>query len=277
MIEDFNRYLGPLETYLQDLSLDTITVFEIGALIFIGAFINFLSNVLIERAVARKGGDKHASKTAKRLSAYVIFSLVFVMILGVLGVPSTALGTVVGLIGLGVSFALRDIIANFISGILIMVNRPFKIGDQINVEGEEGTVRDIQIRASEVETYDGRKLIVPNSQLYTETVINNTAYNKRRFDVVVGIGYDEDIRTAKEIAEEVLQDAEHVEENPQYQVLVDQLDDSSVNLKLRGWTNPNRASMVKASSEVSQKVKDRFDKEGIDIPFPIRTVNLNEQ
>lgn len=275
MPADLEQYLTPVEDYFANLSIGLTTLIEVTVIMALGFLANRGSNILIERAIKRRGGDEHSAKTAKRLSAYLIYSFALILVLGALGVPPSALGTIVGLIGLGLSFALRDIIANFISGVLIMINRPFKIGDQIKVGGEEGTIRDIQIRASEIKTYDGRKLIVPNSDLYNKTVINNTAYDQRRFEVIVGIGYDEDIKAAKEAAQDVLEEAEGVEAEPEPQVLVDALDDSSVNLKLRGWTRPSRANMVKAGSDVSQKVKERYDEEGIDIPFPIRTVYMD--
>ncbi|MFB6291928.1 MAG: mechanosensitive ion channel family protein [Candidatus Nanohaloarchaea archaeon] len=242
-----------------------------------GWAINKLSNVMIARAVEKRGGEQHATKSAQRVSGYVIYSFTFIAVLGVFGVPLSALGASVGLIGLGISFALKDMIANFISGIMILVYRPFKIGDQIEVKGEEGTVSDIKVRATDIKTYDGRKVIVPNSVLYNETVINNTAYDERRFEVVVGIGYDEDIEEAKELARDALEEAEDVESEPEPQVLVNELGGSSVDLKLRGWTRPSRANMVAASSEVTQIVKEKYDEAGIDIPYPIRTVFLNEE
>lgn len=241
-----------------------------------GLAVNKLSNIMIARAVEKRGGEEHAAKSAQRVSGYVIYSLTFVAVLGVFGVPLSALGASVGLIGLGLSFALKDMISNFISGIMILVYRPFKIGDQIEVQGESGTVADIKVRATDIKTYDGRKVIVPNSVLYNETVINNTAYDERRFEVVVGIGYDEDIEQAKQLAMETLEEAEGVESEPEPQVLVNELGGSSVDLKLRGWTRPSRANMVSASSEVTQLVKEKYDEAGIDIPFPIRTVYMND-
>ena len=277
MVFNTQDYLEPVEAYISGLAVGWTTLIEIGVLLGFAWVVNLGSNILIKRSIEKKNGDEHAIKTAKRLSAYIIFSIAFIIALGLLGVPSTALGTFAGLIGLGLSFALRDMIANFISGIMIMVTRPFKIGDQVRVGGEEGTIKDIQIRASEIKTYDGRKLIVPNSDLYNKTVINNTAYDERRFEVIVGIGYDEDIKAAREAAMEALENTENVEETPEPQVLVDALDDSSVNLKLRGWTKPSKANMVKSASAVSEAVKDRYDEEGIDIPFPIRTVYMNDE
>ncbi|WP_414838178.1 mechanosensitive ion channel family protein [Candidatus Nanosalina sp. VS9-1] len=246
------------------------------AVLVAGHVLNKISNVAVEKAVERKGASKHATRSTKRLTAYVIYPLTFVAFLGVIGVPLTALSAAVGLIGLGLSFALQDVIANFISGILIMIYRPIEIGDQIAVGGEEGTVEDIQTRATKIKTYDGRQVIVPNSDLYSQQVINNTAYKNRRFNVVVGISYDDDIKKAKELAEEVLEEADSVESDPAPQVLVDELGGSSVNLKLRGWTDNRRANIVTGGSEVTQLIKDKYDEAGIDIPYPIRTVYMEE-
>ncbi|MFB6200331.1 MAG: mechanosensitive ion channel family protein [Candidatus Nanohaloarchaea archaeon] len=258
------------------IQIQASTVFAILGLAVLGYLANKLSNVLIQRAVDRRGGDEHAAVTSKKLSAYLTYTVTFVAVLGVLGVPFTALGTVIGLIGLGVSFALKDMIANFISGVLILINKPFKVGDQIAVGGDQGTVKDIRVRATDVKTYDGRKVIVPNSKLYNDTVVNNTAYDLRRFEVMVGVGYDDDVEGSVEIAKGVLDDVEGVEADPEPEVLVDSLGDSSVNLKLRGWTKPSKANMVKVTSQVTQKVKERFDEEGIDIPYPIRTVHMED-
>lgn len=258
-------------------SLTFNTVMWVIAASAAGFVANKFSNYLIARSIEKKNGDEHAIVTAKKISAYVIYSLTLVAVMGIFGLPLSALASAVGLIGLGVSFALKDMIANFISGLMILVNRPFKIGDQITVEGESGTVKDIQIRATAVKTYDGRKVIVPNSTLYNDTVINNTAYDERRLEVVVGVGYDDDIEKAKELAMETLQEAEGVDAEPEPQVLVNELGGSSVDLKLRGWTKPSKANMVKSASEVTQIVKEKYDEVGIDIPYPIRTVYMHEE
>jgi len=269
-----NNLNGEIEAAVSGLGLE-ITTFTIAVALLVfaaGVLTNKASNIMVTRAVDRRNGDDHAAKTAKKLTAYIIYPLTIVMVLGVFGLPLAHLGTALGLIGLGVSFALRDIIANFFSGILIMINKPFKINDQIEFEGFSGTVKDINIMATDVKTYDGRKIIVPNSTLYNDTVINNTAYDERRFDVLVGIGYDEDIELAKELALKALDDSEAVSEEHDSVVLVSELNDSSVDLKLRGWTRPSRSNLLGATSEVTQRVKEYYDEEGIDIPYPIRTV-----
>jgi len=257
--------------------LDPTTVALILITIISTVIVMRLSGKLVKRSVSRHNGSEHSIKTAQKLARILVAVIGFMALLGIMGIPASAIGTFLGLIGLGLSFALRDIIANFISGVLILATRPFKIGDQIEVGNEAGTVIDIRLRATDVKTFDGRKVIVPNSALYNETVVNNTGFDNRRFDVVVGIGYDEDIKKAKELAIESLNDAESVEEQPEPQVLVQELGDSSVNLKLRGWTHTGRASVLAAASEVTHLVKDKYDKENIEIPYPVRTVHMNQE
>ncbi len=266
------------ETFTQlGLTVTPTTLLIAAAIVAGGWFASKISNLLIDRTVKQRGGDKHAAVSAKKVTAYIIYPITLIMALGVLGVPVGSLGTALGLIGLGLSFALKDMIANFISGILILIGRPFKVGDQIKVADEEGTVQDIRIRATDIKTYDGRQVIVPNSQLYNGVVINNTAYDERRFEVIVGVGYDDDIDQAVDSAMESLEESEIVESDPEPQVLVNELGGSSVNLKLRGWTKPSKANIVKAASEVTQNVKERYNAEGIDIPYPIRTIYMNEK
>ncbi len=257
--------------------LDPMTITLVVGVIFGTLVFTRISDNVLKRSIKKHNGSEHARKTAQKISKITISIIGFTLVLGILGIPASAIGTFLGLIGLGISFALREIIANFISGMLILTTRPFKIGDQIETEDETGTVEDIRLRATDVKTFDGRKVIVPNSDLYNKTVINNTGYNNRRFDVLVGIGYEENIKTAKDLAIEALDEADSVESDPEPQVLVDELDDSSVNLKLRGWTHTGRASIVKASSEVTELIKDKYDEEDINIPYPVRTVHMNEE
>jgi len=269
----------PFQSQFSNLGLNiTLTTLSVAAVIVVlGWFANKISNKMVDKAIKERGGDKNAAISAKKVTAYAIYPVTIVIASGVLGVPVGSFGTALGLIGLGLSFALKDVIANFITGILILIGQPFKVGDQIKAAGEEGTVKDIKVRATDIKTYDGRKVIVPNSQLYNGVVINNTAYDERRFEVIVGIGYDDDINTAVELAHESLNESEMVETETEPQVLVNELGGSSVNLKLRGWTKPSKANMVQASSQVTQSVKEKYDQEGIDIPYPIKTVYMGNE
>lgn len=227
---------------------------------------------IIHKKISSKLASKHNVRASKKVLGYIYYPLLIIIVLVVLGFPLSALGTIFGALGLGLAFALREMIANFVSGILLLITRPFSIGDQIEVTGERGTIQDINIRATEIKTYDGKLAIIPNSDLYSGKVINQTAFDKRRFEVIVGIGYDENIKEAKEIGMDVLENSEKVLEEPEPQILVNELGESSINLELRGWASSNKYSMVKATSDITQKVRERYGEKGIDIPFPIRTV-----
>lgn len=270
-MQNLDQIISKLTAFISPQTLLWTAVVLIG-----GIAANKLIGRMIRKSLKKRDADEHLHKTVSKLASFVVYSFTLIAILGVYNVPLGSLATLVGLLGLGISFAMQDVIANFISGVMILVSRPFKIGDQIETAGEEGTVQDIRIRATDIKTYDGRKVIVPNSKLYNDVIVNNTAYGSRRFEVVVGIGYDDDIKAGKEIAEQALKDAEHVEDSPEPQVLVSELGDSSVNLRLRGWTDTRKANVLKASSELTHLIKDRYDDEGIDIPYPIRTVYMEE-
>ena len=254
-------------------------VVGLAVLVFLVGFVvkkGFL-DPLIGRAVKGRGGRVHDVHVAQKVVSYIFYPILLVVVLGVLGVDLTALGALVGLLGLGFAFALKDLIANFVSGLFILITRPFKIGDQIESNGEKGVIEDIRVRATEIKTYDGRKVILPNSVLYNDKVINDTAYKVRRFEVLVGIGYEEDIRRAKELALEVLRESELIQSKPEPQVATAELGGSSVNLKLKGWTDSQTSSVAKAMSEITQKIKERYDEANINIPYPIRTVYMEEE
>lgn len=261
-----------LMTFLA--GLNEVQLLNAAILVSSAIAIDKISKRLISRAVKRRSGNRHAAKTANKISSYIIYSVSFMVLLGVFGVPASSIGTVLGLVGLGISFALKDMIANFISGLMILVNRPFKIGDQIEVDGEEGEVRDIKMRASFIKTYDGRELIVPNSRLYDNVVVNNTSYDERRFEILVGVSYDDDVPHAMAISEEVLENTDTVSDSHDPEVMVEEFADSSIVLRLWGWTDSRRADQLEAASDVKEQLKKRFDEEGITIPFPIRTIDM---
>ena len=165
---DILKLIGPLEWEMFALASGVIAL---------GWAVNKISDRMIDQAMERRGADEHVAKTARKISALIIYTIAFLLLLGVFGVPVTSIGAAVGLIGLGISFALKDLLSNFISGMFILINRPFKIGDQIEINGEEGTIRDIRIRATDIKTYDGRKMIVPNSTLYNRSTFQSSIRN----------------------------------------------------------------------------------------------------
>ncbi len=191
--------------------------------------------------------------------------------------PGLKVGDLVGVLGLSsvaIGFAFKDIFQNFLAGILILVRSPFEIGDQIDTGSMEGTVQDIDIRATTLKTYDGRRVIIPNSDVYTSALTVNTAFPTRRSTFSTGVGYGEDIDRARNVIMESLGGCEGVDAEPAPQVMVVEHGSSSVNFDVRYWHRSDKASEVKARDQVATAVKYALDEAGIEIPFPYRTVEF---
>jgi small conductance mechanosensitive channel len=188
--------------------------------------------------------------------------------------PSDALATL-GIGSVAIGFAFKDILQNWFAGLLILIRQPFRRGDQIVVSGFEGTVEHIEARATLIKTYDGRRVVIPNSDVYTRAVTVNTAFPKRRTEYEVGIGYGDDIETATRVMLDALSGLATVEAEPAPEIIPWALDGSSVNLKVRWWTDARK--VVQARGEVIAALKTALVEAGIDLPFPTRTVLLHDQ
>ena len=210
---------------------------------------------------------------------------VFVLILGgfvalVVVIPSLTFGSLVAGLGIGgvaIGFAFQDIFQNLLAGILILLREPFRTGDEITSGDFTGTVEAIETRATFIRTYDGRRIIVPNSQIYSQPVSVITAYNMVRSEYDVGIGYGDDIATAKQIALEAVQGIEGILADPAPDVLTWDLAGSSVNLRVRWWTDPTRKNVVVIRDKALMAVKEAILAAGIDLPFPTTQVLFHDQ
>lgn len=209
-----------------------------------------------------------------------------IMLLGVLvalviALPSfqpAQLIQLLGISGVAIGFAFRDILQNFLAGILLLLTEPFRINDQIIVSGFEGTVEEIETRATTIRTYDGRRVVIPNSNLFTQSVTVNTAFDRRRLEVDIGIGYGDDIAHAGEVMVRALQGVHGVLDEPPPEALVVGLGDSTVNLRARWWISPpRRADVVVSRSDAWHAIKDALTAEGIDLPFPTQQVLWHDQ
>lgn len=187
-------------------------------------------------------------------------------LLSTLGIGSVALG-----------FAFKDILQNWISGLLILYRQPFRRGDQIRSGEFEGTVEHIEARATLIRTYDGQRVVIPNSDIYTRAVTVRTAFPKRRSDYDVGIGYGDDIEKARRVILEALSKVEGIERDPAPDVVPWELDASTVNLKVRWWSASKRSEVVRTRGLVIAAIKSALTEARIDLPFPTRMVLLHDQ
>ena len=196
-------------------------------------------------------------------------------------VPSFKPGDLVqllGVSGVAVGFAFRDILQNFLAGILILITEPFTLEDQIIFKDFEGTVEHIQTRATTIRTYDGRRIVIPNAELFTNSVTVNTAFDKRRLQYDIGIGYGDDIAEAKRIILDVLRNTQDIMQDPPPEALVVDLAGSTINIRARWWINPpRRADAMDTRDRILTQLNNKLVAAGIDLPFPTQQILFHDQ
>lgn len=233
----------------------------------------------IERYVEKRDEYSGAAIAFSRL-AYILIMLLGVLVAVTVAFPSITpakLFSALGIGGVAIGFAFKDIFQNLLAGILILIRQPFKVGDEITSGEYTGTVETIETRATFIKTYDGKRIIVPNSKIYTEPVTVITAYQILRSEYDVGIGYGDDVAEARRLALEAVQGVEGVMSDPAPDVLLWDLAGSSQNLRVRWWTDPTRGNVVKTKDRVLERVAGRLAEAGIDLPFPTNVVLLHDQ
>jgi small conductance mechanosensitive channel len=197
-------------------------------------------------------------------------------------IPSFRAGDLIqllGISGVAIGFAFRDILQNFLAGILILLTEPFQLGDQIVFKDFEGTVESIETRATTIRTYDNRWIVIPNSELFTNSITVNTAFDHRRMEYDVGIGYGDDIELAKRLIYEALGEIHEVLKDPAPDVLVVELAESSVNIRVRWWIQPpRRLDDLRSRDKVLTAIKQKlYIEHGIDLPYPTQQILFHDQ
>jgi small conductance mechanosensitive channel len=193
-------------------------------------------------------------------------------------IKASDLVQLLGISGVAIGFAFRDILQNFLAGILILLTEPFQIDDQIVFKNFEGTVEQIQTRATTIRTYDGRRIVIPNSELFTNSVVVNTAFEHRRLEYAIGIGYGDDIDTAKQLILEAIHEVDGVLETPAPDAIVVELAPSSINICARWWVKPpRRADVLDLQDRVLTNIKNKLTANGIDLPFPTQQILFHDQ
>ena len=277
-VNEYQTIMTSANHLLQQM-ISRIPYLIVASLVFV---IFWVLSIFFKKAVTRiLGSRKHQQNLVtvfRRVGRALILFLGF-MVAMIIAVPSFTPGKLIGALGIGsvaIGFAFKDIFQNLLSGILLLLSEPFRIGDQIISGNFEGTVEDIQIRATTIRTYDGRKVVIPNSQLYTSTMTVNTAYSQRRLEFDVGIGYENNIIDAQQVILSVLKAAPTVSKLAEPSVIATALADSSVVLRVRWFiddgTQTNRVASI---NEVIILVKKALEEANISIPFPVTTLDTN--
>lgn len=221
----------------------------------------------------RRNVDALLASFTSNIAYVALVAFVIIAALSQLGIQTTSFIAIIGAAGLAIGLSLQGSLSNFASGVMIIAFRPFKVGDFIEAGGVAGVVEGIQIFSTQMRTGDNKAIIVPNSNITGSNITNYSAKDTRRVDMLFGIGYDDDIKLAKDILMELMQNDDRILKDPEPFVAVSELADSSVNFVVRPWVKSDDFWGVKF--DYTEAVKLRFDSEGISIPYPQQDVHMH--
>lgn len=225
---------------------------------------------VLDKKLAKK--DPTLNKFLCELISAVMKVMLLISVASMIGIATTSFIAVIGAAGLAIGLALQGSLANFAGGVLILIFKPFKVGDTIEAQGFLGAVLEIQILYTVVNTFDNRRVVIPNGSLSNATLVNVSIYEKRRCDMTFGIHYDDDIDKAKAILKRLFDEDERSLQEPAPRICVGSLGDNSVNLMFRPWVATD--DLWPYYWDMQEKVKKAYDKEGITIPYPQRDVHV---
>jgi len=248
----------------------------IGAIVIlvVGRLLTTFFANLVERVMEKSKADHTLTGFVRNLARISLLVFTVIAALGALGVETTSLIAVIGAAGLAVGFALQSSLSNIASGIMLVVFQPFKVGNYIKAGGTSGVVEQIRIFSTILRTFDNCKVVVPNSRITTDNIINYSAKETRRIDLEFGIGYHDDLKLTRSILEGIAKADKRILKDPAPEIGVLELGESSVNFFVRPWVKAGDYWSVKC--DLLEKVKLTFDDEGISIPFPQRDVHLHQ-
>ena len=228
----------------------------------------------VNAGLERSNTDATLAKFLGSMVSIILKVLLFVSVAGMVGIETTSFIAILGAAGLAIGLALQGSLANFAGGVLILLFRPYKVGDFIDAQGVSGSVAEIQIFNTVIRTPDNKRIIVPNGAISNGIITNFSAEATRRVDMVFGIGYDDDIGKAKATLKRILSEDERIHADPEPFVVVSALADSSVNFTVRVWVDA--ANYWGVFFDTTEKVKLVFDQEGISIPYPQQDVHIHQ-
>lgn len=246
--------------------LAAIVVFVLGRWI-VGLIIRWL-----DVAMRRADIDETLMGFLDNVLRMALMVLVLLTVASVLGIPTTNFLAIVGAAGLAVGLALKDSLSNFSAGVMLVIFRPFKAGDFVETAGVSGTVEEIGIFKTDIRTGDNRLIIVPNSLVYSGTITNFSAKSTRRIDLVIGVGYNDEIHRARQIIMDILKADDRVLSDPEPVVMLLELGASSVDFAVRPWVN--RSDYWVARADLLERIKNALDENGLSIPYPQQDVHI---
>jgi small conductance mechanosensitive channel len=245
------------------------------AIFFIGRWIAKWITAMVSKGFGKADVEPTLSRFLCKLIYYALLAGIIIAAAGELGIETTSFVAIVGMAGLAIGLALKDSLSNFASGVMLILFRPFKVGDVVTAGGVTGKVQQIDIFSTVILTPDNQRIIVPNSGITAGVITNINAEETRRIDLVVGIGYDDDIRLAKRTLEELVKADSRILSEPAPAIAVAELADSSVNLIVRPWVKT--AEYWDVRLDLTESIKITFDEKGISFPYPQQDVHMYAQ
>ncbi len=265
----WDNLLEMLRTTGLEFGINIITAI---AIFYIGKMIVGLLTRSLRKVMQAQEIDKTLESFVCNLVRMVLLTFVIIASVSALGIQTTSFIAVIGAAGLAIGLALQGSLSNFASGVLIVLFRPYKVGDWVEAAGVAGTIVEVQILTTVFKTGDNKSIIVPNSQVMNSIIINYSANDQRRVDMVVGVSYDDDLDKVRETLADLISADDRILDDPACTIAVAELANSSVNFIVRPWVKSGDYSGVKF--DLTEAIKKRFDKEGITFPFPQQDVHL---
>lgn len=249
-----------------------LSVLAAAVIFFVGRWLAKLISKLVGKGMTKAKVDKTLVIFGQNLCYTALLIFVIIATLAKLGIQTASFIAVVGVAGLAVGLALQGSLANFASGVLMLIFKPFKVGDFVEAAGAKGTVKEIQIFNTVLVAPDNVKVIIPNAQVTGGNILNYSVNGTRRVDLVVGVSYEDDLKKAQKVIEQVLVTDDRVLKDPAPTVAVSELGDSSVNFVVRPWVKS--ADYWDVYFDITAKVKLSLDQNGISIPYPQRDIHM---
>ena len=244
------------------------------AIFLIGRMVARVVTNGIEKVLASRDVDKILQTFFSNLVYWALMTFVIIAAINQVGIQTTSLIAIMGAAGLAVGLALQGSLSNFAAGVLIVMFRPYKVGDFVEAAGIAGSVVQVQILTTVLKTSDNRKIVVPNAQIMSSIITNYSANDTRRIDLVIGIGYDDDIDKTRDTIQQLVDADDRILKDPACLIAVSELAESSVNFVVRPWVKTADYSAVNFG--LTEAIKKRFDKEGISFPYPQRDVHIHQ-
>ena len=272
---DFSQLLETAYTFVMEKGLD-LAVNVVAAIVvyLVGKIVVRILTSLLAKVFVRTKVDETLSRFLCNIARYVLLTFVILMALNRLGIDTTSIAAIMGAAGVAIGFALQGSLSNFACGIMIILFKPFKLGDFVEAGGTSGTVEEISIFSTLMRTGDNKQIIVPNGAVFGGNITNYSAKPTRRIDMIVSCGYSDDLRAVKAFLSILVETDERILKDPAPVVAVGDLADSGVNFVVRPWVNSGDYWAV--LWDLNERVKLGFDERGFNIPYPTQDINVHQ-